>query len=106
MDLGELRAALGAFRQEVGKAFSEFDVVVAPTLPTLPIRISDAEASFALGYCTFESNVGGLPSISVPCGSPPMASDRATDQWSPVCGFPCTGVAGAYEAASGRRARS
>jgi aspartyl-tRNA(Asn)/glutamyl-tRNA(Gln) amidotransferase subunit A len=106
VDLGRLRAALGAFRQEVGKAFSEFDVVVAPTLPTLPIRISDAEASFAMGYCTFESNVGGLPSISVPCGSssdglpiglqisgPPFADARVL------------AVAGAYEAASGHRAR-
>jgi aspartyl-tRNA(Asn)/glutamyl-tRNA(Gln) amidotransferase subunit A len=100
VDIGELRAALGAFRREVGKAFSEFDVVVSPTLPTLPIRISDAEASFALGYCTFEANVGGLPSISVPCGSssgglpiglqitgPPLADSRVL------------ALAGAYEAA-------
>lgn len=107
VDLGELRAALGAFRKEVGKAFSEFDVVVAPTLPTLPIRISDAQASFALGYCTFESNVGGLPSISVPCGyssdglpmglqisGPPFADSRVL------------AVAAAFEAASERRSQS
>ena len=30
VDLGELRAALGAFRKEVGKAFSEFDVLWLP----------------------------------------------------------------------------
>jgi aspartyl-tRNA(Asn)/glutamyl-tRNA(Gln) amidotransferase subunit A len=99
-DIDELRAALGAFRSEVGKAFSAFDVAVSPTLPTLPIRISEAGASFALGYCTFESNVGGLPSISVPCGyssdglpiglhisGPPLADSRVL------------AVAGAYEAA-------
>jgi aspartyl-tRNA(Asn)/glutamyl-tRNA(Gln) amidotransferase subunit A len=88
-DIDQLRSALGAFRREVSKAFSEFDVVVSPTLPTLPIRISEAEASFALGYCTFESNVAGMPSISVPCGyssgglpiglqisGPPLADSR------------------------------
>jgi aspartyl-tRNA(Asn)/glutamyl-tRNA(Gln) amidotransferase subunit A len=104
VDLSKLRAALGAFRKEVGKVFSEFDVVVSPTLPTLPIRISDAEASFALGYCTFESNVAGMPSISIPCGyssgglpiglqisGPPLADARVL------------AVAAAYEAATFHR---
>src|SRR6185437_15786782 len=101
VDINELRAALAAFRSEVAGAFSDFDVVVSPTLPTLPIRISEAEASFALGYCTFESNLAGLPSISVPCGysseglpiglqisGPPLADSRVL------------AVARAYEAAT------
>lgn len=106
-DVDRLRSALGAFRREVGKAFSEFDVVVSPTLPTLPIRISEAEASFALGYCTFESNVAGMPSISVPCGyssdglpiglqisGPPLADARVL------------AVADAYEEATPSRRRA
>ena len=101
VNINELRTALAAFRSEVGKAFSAYDVVVGPTLPTLPILISEAEASFALGYCTFESNLAGLPSISVPCGyssqglpiglqisGPPLADSRVL------------ALAGAYEAAT------
>jgi aspartyl-tRNA(Asn)/glutamyl-tRNA(Gln) amidotransferase subunit A len=68
VDTEKMRTALARFRSAASDAFSEFDVVVCPTLPTLPIPISEAEASFALGYCTFEFNLAGLPSISVPCG--------------------------------------
>lgn len=100
-DVDRLRAALGAFRREVGKAFSEFDVIVSPTLPTLPIRISDAQASFALGYCTFEANLGGLPSISVPCG---YSSDGLPIglqiTGAPLADSRVLAVAGAYEAAA------
>jgi aspartyl-tRNA(Asn)/glutamyl-tRNA(Gln) amidotransferase subunit A len=67
-DVDELRTALASFRREVKDAFSDFDVVVSPTLPTLPIPISDAEASFALAHCTLPFNVAGLPAISIPCG--------------------------------------
>lgn len=101
VDINELRTALVAFRREVDKAFSDFDVVVSPTLPTLPIPISEAEASFALGYCTFESNLAGLPSISVPCGY----SFQGLPIGLQISGPPLTdsrvlALAGAYEAAT------
>ncbi|MEO7997099.1 MAG: amidase [Gemmatimonadaceae bacterium] len=63
-----LRAGLEKHRFEMRGAFMLVDVVVHPTLPTLPIRISDALAPFSQGSCTFEYSLAGLPSLSVPCG--------------------------------------
>lgn len=63
-----LRAGLEKHRSEMRNAFRLVDVVVHPTLPTLPIRITDASAPFSQGSCTFEYSLGGLPSLSIPCG--------------------------------------
>lgn len=63
-----LQAGLEKHRSEMRGAFTLVDVVVHPTLPTLPIRISDALAPFSQSSCTFEYSLGGLPSLSVPCG--------------------------------------
>jgi aspartyl-tRNA(Asn)/glutamyl-tRNA(Gln) amidotransferase subunit A len=40
-----------------------------PTLPRLPLAIREATAPFAQPACTFVFSLGGLPSMSVPCGS-------------------------------------
>jgi aspartyl-tRNA(Asn)/glutamyl-tRNA(Gln) amidotransferase subunit A len=101
VDVNELRTALARFRQDVSKAFCDFDVVVSPTLPTLPLRISEAEASFALGYCTFEFNVAGLPSISVPCGYSSEGLPIGLQISGPAfADSRVLAVAGAYEAAT------
>ena len=61
-------AQLRAHRGGREPAFSEFDLVVLPTLSTLPVRLADAQDPFAQEACTFAFSVGGWPAISVPCG--------------------------------------
>ena len=63
-----LRQALERHRALVRDAFSSVDLVVLPTLPGLPLTIREATEPFALKACTFAFSIGGLPSISVPCG--------------------------------------
>lgn len=55
-------------RETIDGAFSDVDLVVLPTLSTLPLRIAEAVDPFALNACTFGFSIGGLPAISVPCG--------------------------------------
>ena len=64
----ELRRELTAHRDNISSAFTDVDLVVVPTLPGLPLRIEDAKDPFALNACTFSFSIGGLPSISIPCG--------------------------------------
>lgn len=67
-DRAKLRAALKQHREQIRSSFDNLDVVVLPTLPKLPVKISDAVDPFAVQDCTFAFSLGGLPSISVPCG--------------------------------------
>jgi aspartyl-tRNA(Asn)/glutamyl-tRNA(Gln) amidotransferase subunit A len=55
-------------RETIDGAFSDVDLVVLPTLSTLPLKIAEATDPFALNACTFAFSIGGLPAISVPCG--------------------------------------
>ena len=64
----ELIRELAAYRDSIANAFSDVDLVVVPTLPGLPLKIEDATDPFALNACTFSFSIGGLPSISIPCG--------------------------------------
>ena len=64
----ELKRELASHRDNIAQAFSDVDLVLVPTLPGLPLRIEDAADPFALNACTFSFSIGGLPSISVPCG--------------------------------------
>jgi aspartyl-tRNA(Asn)/glutamyl-tRNA(Gln) amidotransferase subunit A len=59
---------LAAHRDNISKAFNDVDLIVVPTLPGLPLKIEDAKDPFALNACTFSFSIGGLPSISIPCG--------------------------------------
>jgi aspartyl-tRNA(Asn)/glutamyl-tRNA(Gln) amidotransferase subunit A len=67
-DVSRLRRALVQHRAAVRQVFADVDLLVLPTLPVLPPRIDQATAPFALAACTFAFSLGGLPSISVPCG--------------------------------------
>lgn len=59
---------LTKFRSQIGSYFSDFELTVLPTLPTLPPLVSETTEPFALHACTFAFSLGGLPSISIPCG--------------------------------------
>ena len=67
-DARQLRQRLETYRTAVHDVFSRVDLVVLPTIPQLPMPISDAKDPFALAACTFSFNLGGWPAISVPCG--------------------------------------
>jgi aspartyl-tRNA(Asn)/glutamyl-tRNA(Gln) amidotransferase subunit A len=67
-DVVRLRQALKRHRSLVQDAFLSVDLVVLTTLPGLPLTIREAIDPFALHGCTFAFSLGGLPSISVPCG--------------------------------------
>ena len=63
-----LRQALERHRALIHDAFSRVDLVMLPTVPRLPLTIREATDPFGLAACTFAFSLGGLPSISVPCG--------------------------------------
>jgi aspartyl-tRNA(Asn)/glutamyl-tRNA(Gln) amidotransferase subunit A len=64
----ELRRDLKKHRAKIREAFSRIDLVMLPTLPSLPLLISEASKPFAQPACTFAFSLGGLPAMSVPCG--------------------------------------
>jgi len=59
-------------RMDFEKVFKNFDVLVAPTMPTPPFKIGEKiENPLELYMCdidTVPANLAGLPSISIPCG--------------------------------------
>ena len=59
-------------QQDFEKAFKKFDVLIGPTMPTLPFKIGEKiQDPLALYMCdidTVSANLTGLPSISIPCG--------------------------------------
>ncbi|WP_165393342.1 amidase [Rivibacter subsaxonicus] len=63
-----LRGDLARHRAAIHEAFAKVDLVVLPTLPGLPLPLAEAREPFALNACTFAFSLGGLPSISLPCG--------------------------------------
>ena len=54
------------------KIFSKFDVIVGPTMPTLPFKLGEKTTNPLSMYMsdvdTVSANLAGIPSISVPCG--------------------------------------
>jgi aspartyl-tRNA(Asn)/glutamyl-tRNA(Gln) amidotransferase subunit A len=63
-----LRESLERHRALVHNSFSRVDLVILPTLPILPPTIREATDPFALPACTFAFSLGGMPSLSLPCG--------------------------------------
>lgn len=70
----EERRKLAIARHAIAETFSDVDIILMPTAPGLPEKISDAqnpaEASGAEPSVrnTFPFNIFGIPTISVPCG--------------------------------------
>ncbi len=67
-EYAELRRRLAEYRASVHREFESADLMVVPTLTEFPLPIVDATDPFAGAACTFVFNVGGLPSVTVPCG--------------------------------------
>ena len=62
----------GLMADEFEQTFQEFDVVIGPTSPCVAFPLGDEKldqmALKMMDYCTIPANMGGFPSISVPCG--------------------------------------
>jgi aspartyl-tRNA(Asn)/glutamyl-tRNA(Gln) amidotransferase subunit A len=74
------------------RAFEQFDVLAAPTSPTVAFRLgeklADPLAMYLSDVCTIPVNLAGLPGVSLPCGfvdglpvglqliGPPLAEGR------------------------------
>ena len=74
------------------RAFEQYDVLAAPTSPTVAFRlgerVADPLSMYLSDVCTIPVNLAGLPGISVPCGfsdglpvglqliAPPLAEGR------------------------------
>jgi aspartyl-tRNA(Asn)/glutamyl-tRNA(Gln) amidotransferase subunit A len=96
-------------KSDFDRAFASFDVIVAPTSPTvafpLGARTNDPLAMYLSDVYTLPASLAGLPAISLPCGladglpvglqivGPPLAEARVLQ------------VAAAYERAGGWNAR-
>ncbi|UMZ74531.1 Asp-tRNA(Asn)/Glu-tRNA(Gln) amidotransferase subunit GatA [Natranaerofaba carboxydovora] len=59
-------------KREFEDIFGKYDVLMAPTTPTLPFnigeQIDDPATMYLNDICTVPVNLAGLPAISVPCG--------------------------------------
>ena len=57
---------------EFNKAFEKYDVIIAPTSPTVAFDIGSKSNNplemYLADICTVPVNIAGLPGISVPCG--------------------------------------
>jgi len=62
----------GLMSAEFESAFKEYDCVMGPTSPCTAFPIGEAGpdqmALKLMDYCTIPANMGGFPSVSVPCG--------------------------------------
>jgi aspartyl-tRNA(Asn)/glutamyl-tRNA(Gln) amidotransferase subunit A len=59
-------------KEDFDRAFERFDVLVAPTSPTvafpLGAKTADPLAMYLSDVCTLPVNLAGLPGLSIPCG--------------------------------------
>lgn len=59
-------------KRDFDEAFERFDVLAAPTSPTVAFKVGERAdnplAMYASDVCTIPVNLAGLPGISVPCG--------------------------------------
>jgi len=59
-------------RAEFDQAFSEVDLLISPTTPTLPFKIGQTDqdplAMYMADYFTVPNCITGKPALSVPCG--------------------------------------
>ena len=59
-------------RREFEEAFRRYDVLVAPTSPTVAFplgqKMADPVQMYLSDICTIPVNIAGIPAISIPCG--------------------------------------
>ncbi|HEX9015335.1 MAG TPA: Asp-tRNA(Asn)/Glu-tRNA(Gln) amidotransferase subunit GatA [Chloroflexota bacterium] len=59
-------------KRDFDEAFEQFDLLAAPTSPTVAFRVgekaNDPLAMYASDICTIPVNLAGLPGVSLPCG--------------------------------------
>ena len=59
-------------KREYDAIFEKCDVILTPTTPTVAYKcnenIDDPVKMYLADICTVTANIGGIPSISVPCG--------------------------------------
>ncbi len=59
-------------KRDFDRAFEKFDLIVAPTSPTVAFKVGEKKedplAMYMADICTIPVNLAGLPGISVPCG--------------------------------------
>ncbi len=59
-------------KDEFAKAFEKYDVIIAPTSPTVAFNIGEKSNNplemYLADICTVPINIAGVPAISVPCG--------------------------------------
>lgn len=61
----------GLMTAEFERAYQDLDFIISPTSPIVAPKlggITDQMALKALDLCTIPANMGGFPSISIPCG--------------------------------------
>jgi aspartyl-tRNA(Asn)/glutamyl-tRNA(Gln) amidotransferase subunit A len=62
----------GLMADEFDRTFQSFDLVIGPTSPCVAFPLGsedlDQMALKLMDYCTIPANMGGFPSISIPCG--------------------------------------
>jgi aspartyl-tRNA(Asn)/glutamyl-tRNA(Gln) amidotransferase subunit A len=60
-------------RQDLSKAFKDFDLIIGPTMPILPFKLGekllDPLEMYMCDVDTVIANLAGIPAISVPCSS-------------------------------------
>ena len=96
-------------KEDFDHAFERFDVLVAPTSPTvafpLGAKTDDPLTMYLSDVCTLPINLAGLPGLSIPCGlsdGPPVGLQMI----GPALGEQTLlRAAAAYERASGWSAR-
>jgi aspartyl-tRNA(Asn)/glutamyl-tRNA(Gln) amidotransferase subunit A len=61
--------------EDFNKAFSQFDVLISPTSPTVAFKIGEKVDNplqmYLSDICTIPVNLAGIPGISIPCGITP-----------------------------------
>ena len=62
----------GLMSAEFERTFADFDLVLGPTSPCVAFPLGDESldqmALKLMDYCTIPANMGGFPSLSLPCG--------------------------------------
>lgn len=69
---GQAQKVRAGIQEDFGRAYTEVDVLVSPTSPTVAFkagdRVDDPMAMYLSDICTIPSNLSGDPAISVPIG--------------------------------------